>query len=202
MVRYLILLFSSSFLHGAGIDSGGNKSTVGTLTNHGSIGAIVCSGTSTTGYLRSHAGLIEVLYAVPTSEADDSDNDNMPDAWEEENGLVVGFDDAGSDKDKDGISNLMEFLAGSDPNDSSSFFKPSFTQQQGIYSLTVQSQLNRNYRFWVSVDLETWVDWADDSGTGESLTFTFDPSSSEVLTEFTTEQLHNCFFRIELSLEQ
>ncbi len=46
----------------------------------------------------------------------DSDGDGMPDVWETLNGLVNGFNDAGDDKDGDGLTNLMEFRMGSMAN--------------------------------------------------------------------------------------
>ena len=47
----------------------------------------------------------------------DSDGDQMPDAWEIRYGLDPLFDDASEDLDEDGLTNLEEFLQGSNPND-------------------------------------------------------------------------------------
>lgn len=47
----------------------------------------------------------------------DDDNDTMPDTYEITNGLDPLTDDAGADKDGDGLTNLEEFAGGSDPND-------------------------------------------------------------------------------------
>jgi len=50
----------------------------------------------------------------------DSDNDDMPDGWEELYGLDTGIDDAEDDFDDDSYNNLCEYLHGSDPNDNTS----------------------------------------------------------------------------------
>jgi hypothetical protein len=45
----------------------------------------------------------------------DDDNDKMPDAWENQYGFDPLIDDASDDSDGDGLSNLDEFYAGSNP---------------------------------------------------------------------------------------
>lgn len=51
----------------------------------------------------------------------DSDNDGMPDGYEEETaGLTNGTDDAAGDLDNDGLSNIREYLGRTDPNDDDS----------------------------------------------------------------------------------
>ena len=52
---------------------------------------------------------------IPDAEDLDNDNDGMPDAWEIAHGLNPLVNDAAGDLDGDGISNLAEYLAGSDP---------------------------------------------------------------------------------------
>ncbi len=51
----------------------------------------------------------------------DSDNDGMPDTWEQEYNLdPMSGSDASEDADKDGYSNLEEYEAGTDPQDAAS----------------------------------------------------------------------------------
>ena len=66
-------------------------------------------------------GRIDALAALGLS---DSDNDGMPDWWELWRGLSR-FDrsDAAQDPDADGLTNLQEYLAGTDPNDAASVLR-------------------------------------------------------------------------------
>jgi len=60
----------------------------------------------------------------------DDDNDGMPDTYETANGLNSLVDDAAGDLDGDGVRNLSEYAAGTDPNDSAS--KPVIVAEQGL----------------------------------------------------------------------
>lgn len=64
--------------------------------------------------IASLAGGDDPLSLVPSNE--DSDSDGIPDAYETANGLNPAVDDASDDLDNDGLSNLAEYLAGTDPD--------------------------------------------------------------------------------------
>lgn len=51
----------------------------------------------------------------------DQDNDGMADGWEQAHGLNWEIDDSGLDPDLDGMDNLSEYLADTDPFDSESY---------------------------------------------------------------------------------
>jgi hypothetical protein len=90
------------------------------------------------------------IAAVPTpghfSENEDSDGDGLPDAWEIEHGTNWKTPDAGADPDHDGMNNWQEFLAGTDPlNSSSSLRVDAFLTSPGSVTLQFLAISNRNY---------------------------------------------------------
>lgn len=64
-----------------------------------------------------------LAYSVASAETSDSDGDGATDAWESYHGLnPLGRGDALLDPDGDGVNNLAEFIAGTVPVSSSSYF--------------------------------------------------------------------------------
>ncbi|MFP6873885.1 MAG: lamin tail domain-containing protein [Verrucomicrobiales bacterium] len=91
----------------------------------------------------------------------DGDGDGMPDIWELVNGLnPVTSEDAALDNDRDTLSNLGEFLAGTDPQDPGSLFriKPfSRSPVAGQLLLSWKSVAGKRYRVLTSGDLVNWA---------------------------------------------
>jgi hypothetical protein len=109
---------------------------------------------------------------VPTAgrdnvpDAADSDGDGLPDSWEIANGLrpdsAVGDDGASGDPDRDGMTNLQEYLSGTDPKSAGSAlrfegvnwigtgFKLSFTAVAGK-SYTVQCRDSLSAGVWIKL---------------------------------------------------
>ena len=94
----------------------------------------------------------------------DSDGDGMPDAWESAHGLnPTSPTDAGSDADQDGFTNLAEFIAGTDPRDSSSRLLASVSRSPGSVLVSFLARPGKSYTVQVSGNLrpESWVKLAD-----------------------------------------
>ena len=75
----------------------------------------------------------------------DANHNGIPDWWEQK--YFHGFVDASADPDHDGMSNLQEYLAGTDPTDPQSVFKFINTQHiaQNQTLVTWSSVTNRSY---------------------------------------------------------
>lgn len=91
----------------------------------------------------------------------DSDGDGLPDPWEEANNLNFLFPgDAILDPDGDSLSNLGEFLAGTDPlNPASAFRVRPFSRSPvaGKLILGWESVAGKRYRVMASVDMVNWT---------------------------------------------
>lgn len=134
------------------IDSGGGLASLAGGTNHSSIGATYStSGAST--------GVIEILYP-PASALDpavDTDSDGLPDSWEDHHfGNLTAT--AAADSDGDGTTNLMEYLAGTNPNSSASVFCPTSHTSGGNLVVSVPTVPGRSYRVWGTENLQgSWT---------------------------------------------
>lgn len=94
----------------------------------------------------------------------DSVGDGITDEWRSENfggdGTETTADsESTADPDGDGLSNYNEYLADSDPNDSTSGFSIEVAGDDTSLSVTFDSSENRYYSLWRSADLteDSWV---------------------------------------------
>jgi hypothetical protein len=124
----------------------------------------------------------------------DTDSDQMPDGWEQANSLNLIQNDAGNDRDNDEISNLDEYIAGTDPNDINSFFKITDEQilpQSGPAVIYWKSAGGRSYTVYSTTNIFLpWTDIYTVSGNGATNTYTN--------TDMTAKSR---FFRLGVSVE-
>jgi len=176
---FLIASAAFSVLLVAAIDSGGGVASLGGGANHSSIGGGFDTSASAT-------GLIEILYPeIPAGS--DADANGLPDDWETQHFGVTGAS-ASADADGDGTTNLMEYLAGTDPRSGASVFRPSSRVESGKLILTVPTVSGRSYRVWGTANLQgTWT--AHDTISGDS---------STIAWEYLLSQSPHYFLKIEI----
>ena len=87
----------------------------------------------------------------------DADNDGMPDAWEILHGLNPSLNDAASDADGDGVSNVNEYPAGTDPLDPSSWLAVKQITAGSQIQLQWASVPGKSYLIEESADLTNWT---------------------------------------------
>ena len=182
----------------AQIDSGGGKVAVGNLSNHASLGSIVATGSFTTGSNTNRQGLIEVLFSGG-SPNQDSNGNGLPDSWESQH-FSGQSPDPLADADGDGTTNLMEFLAGTNPTDRTSVFKPIGTYASGIFSMPIQTVSGRSYKVYATKDLSTWYLQQSYTGDGTIKTFTFDETAIPSGPLHSNTHPSKYFFRMEVTL--
>jgi hypothetical protein len=172
----------------AQIDSGGGMAPLGGGMNHSSVGAPV----ATDGLA---VGLIDILYppAPELSPDADTDADKLPDSWEISHfGSLTA--DAGGDSDGDGTTNMMEYLAGTNPQSAASVFRPATHTSGGKLILAVPTVSKRNYRVWGTADLK--------NGWGSAPLDTIAGDGSTVQWEYLMNQAPRYFLRIEILIPQ
>ena len=181
----------------AEIDCGGGKSFGGADFNHSSIGGSFATFITQGGTTLNHPGLIEVIYPITPASITDANTNGLPDGWEIQYFGALGVDPA-ADADHDGSSNLMEYLAGTNPNDPKSVFRPQGTLTDGIFAMPIQTVAGRNYRIWVTRDLQNWTLQATLTGDGTEQLFEFDETTVPAGPLHSDTHPSSYFFRVEI----
>ena len=132
---------------------------------------------------------------------DDTDGDGMPDEWEARHGFLLAVPDADADDDGDRMSNLHEYIAGTDPTNSVSLLELAEPIHAGTWHTNVTAegetqawlQIERSILGWQTVTGRTYRlysktnllsgSWQEDlgpvPGTGSRMAFTNDTGSRQ-----------------------
>ncbi|WP_269524891.1 S8 family serine peptidase [Coraliomargarita parva] len=142
----------------------------------------------------SHSGKSVTGGILNLPDMVNSDGDSLPDWWEQDAFDSLENDDTG-DSDGDGLSNLAEFIVGTDATTASQYkgIESSSYSSEG-FSLNINSLEGRNYQVLWSESLETdsWEILAEDlSGTGGTIEVQ-DPDASASSQRF---------YKLEVELE-
>jgi hypothetical protein len=196
------LAAASGGLYGGAISSGGGRSQIGNLVNTSSVGSSFATGPTQIGSNTNLSGLVQVLYVSGPVQGLDSDGDMIPDQWEASNGLNTGANDAGGDLDGDGVSNLSEYIAGTNPQSGQSKFATTISRANSTYSIGFQTVAGRTYEIEGSTDLTNWVALFTQIGSGSFETVPFNVASADFIALVGPAAATRCFFRVKISINQ
>ena len=180
-------------------DAGGGFSGTGTVTNWCSIGSAVETQPSSADNYLIRPEQIQIRFYSEVQNPDANGN-QLPDEWESYYFPDQNVDPNG-DLDNDGTSNLMEYLAGTVPTDSSSVFRPDPIMSGRNFTLPIHTMSGRIYQVWVSKDLKNWHLQQTFTGDGTQKLFSFDHASITDGPFFPPTNPSNYFFRIGIILE-
>lgn len=98
---------------------------------------------------------------IKPSPAVDTDGDGMPDYWETQYGLNPSFaGDATNSLDADGVPNLAEYIAGTAPNNGTSYLRVTQLTAGGTNVISFPSSQFRNYNLEVTVTPTNNATWS------------------------------------------
>ncbi len=125
----------------------------------------------------SSIGILDTL-EIGSDPGPDSDGDGMRDRWEDDNGLDANDpNDAHLDADNDGMTNLQEYYAGTDPRNPASRFEILDLEYEADHWLLRWSSVpGKSYRIAWSANLHTWH--YVESSPGQFLTVAASPEAA------------------------
>jgi hypothetical protein len=92
------------------------------------------------------------------------------------------------------------WLAGTDPNDQSSTFRPLGTHDGTDYHLSVPTITGRSYKISISLNLQDWLPYGTLNGDDTSQVWTFDETTVPDGPFYSNRHPDRYFFRIEIGI--
>lgn len=115
---------------------------------------------SITGYANDPTNWFAATPTLPPSGSGDADSDGMPDSWEQMHSLNSNSSaDANQDVDGDGMTNLQEYLGGTNPRNPGSVLKVAVSLSQTAAVLQFEAVANLSYtiRYRTSLSTGLWL---------------------------------------------
>ena len=135
----LLLLWLLTAVSRADVDAGGGITSGGSIWNQSSIGSPIETGSNSSATYSVTSGMIEVLFTNSESSSNpDADTNGLPDAWEIQNFGHTGVDLL-ADADGDGTTNVMEYVAGTDPRSAASRFQPVGAYSGSLFTMPIET---------------------------------------------------------------
>lgn len=145
----------------------------------------------------SYIGVLDTL-EIGTDPGPDADGDGMRDNWEDDNDLDANDpNDAHLDADEDGMTNLQEYYAGTDPQDPASRFEILDLERDAVPPLLRWSSVpGKSYRIGWSGNLLTWH--YVESSPGQPLTVAASPGAATEAPIHLPQTSASLFLRVEV----
>jgi hypothetical protein len=195
----LLLLWLLTAVSRADVDAGGGITSGGSIWNQSSIGSPIETGSNSSATYSVTSGMIEVLFTNSESSSNpDADTNGLPDAWEIQNFGHTGVDLL-ADADGDGTTNVMEYVAGTDPRSAASRFQPVGAYSGSLFTMPIETTTGRTYKVWVSTDLQSWTLRQTYTGDSSLKTFSFDHRTITSGPLAPATESPRYFFRVEVS---
>lgn len=185
-----------------GIDLGENDNLISDFTNDTAIRDELISLTG-----RDLLGMLDDLRTTESTSlfprVPDNDGDLIPNAYELANGLDPDWPlDAKGDLDGDSVTNLDEFILGTNPTDPNDLLQISLLNlRSSSVEVSWPSVLGRSYNLTWSTDLINWASVSITPGTGATINQTIDLGVIDNADSI-VGNLDDLFFRLEVSASE
>jgi hypothetical protein len=184
----------------AGKISGGSLNHPAHFISMNNLGSLVLdiNGTRLDATFVRENGSTPDTFTIIKQGAADSDGDGIPDEYEIAHGLNRFLNDAALDSDKDGESNLREFILSTHSNTYDRYaFSTAYNDLAGTATVTFPTIAGRNYKVLYSADLITWLPASSVvAGNGTTMTWTDDGTATGTPPSAASKR----FYRIEVTV--